>query len=122
MLPAPARLRRSVDFAAAIARGADTRRVSRGCLIAHLRAPAPREGAAGCAKVGFVVSKAVGGAVVRNRVKRRLRAATVPRLNRLPPGAHLVVRATPAAAGATVAQLGADLDAALTRLTAGGRS
>ena len=32
------------------------------------------------ARVGFVIPRAVGGAVVRNRVRRRLRAALDPRL------------------------------------------
>ena len=122
MLPAPARLRRSRDFSAAVARDASTRRVARERLVAHLRMPDRDGGTDGPAKVGFVVSKAVGGAVLRNRVKRRLRAATAARLHRLPPGAHLVLRATPAAGSSTVTQLGADLDAALTRLTRGGRS
>lgn len=63
--------------------------------------------------VGFVVSKAVGVAVVRNRVKRRLRALVAPRLGTLPAAASIVVRAQPAAAGASFAALGADLDGAL---------
>ena len=37
-------------------------------------------------RVGFVVSKAVGGAVVRNRVKRQLRAASRPLVAELPTG------------------------------------
>jgi len=49
--------------------------------------------------VGFVVSRAVGGAVVRNRVKRRLRALARP-LAMADAGQryHVVVRALPAAA------------------------
>jgi ribonuclease P protein component len=35
-------------------------------------------------KVGFAVPRALGGAVVRNRMKRRLREAIRPRLARLP--------------------------------------
>lgn len=62
---------------------------------------------------GFVVSKAVGGAVVRNRVKRRLRHLVAARLVRLPGGARLVVRALPPAAEASYAGLGRDLDRAL---------
>lgn len=83
------------------------------------RPAAPVDGAAGAlgpARVGFAVSKAVGSAVVRNRVKRRLRALTAARLDQLPPGALLVLRATPASASASFAQLGADLDAAVGRL------
>ena len=67
-------------------------------------------------KVGFVVSRAVGSAVVRNRVKRRLRELMRERLARLPVGCLLVVRAHPAAAGASQAGLAADLDLALERL------
>ena len=65
--------------------------------------------------VGFVVSKAVGNAVTRNRVKRRLRHCAAAQLDRLPAGAVLVVRAQPAAAAATSAELAADLDRALTK-------
>jgi ribonuclease P protein component len=59
------------------------------------------------------VSKAVGNAVVRNRVRRRLRELVRPQLSRLPAGASLVVRALPAAASASFETLGSDLDAAL---------
>ena len=64
-------------------------------------------------RAGFVVSRAVGQATVRNRVKRRLRHLVRDRLPVLPAGAMLVVRALPAAADRDYAQLGADLDGAL---------
>jgi ribonuclease P protein component len=70
----------------------------------------------GPARVGFVVSKAVGNAVHRNRVKRRLRHLVRERLASLPAGAVLVVRALPAAAGASSGSLARDLDSALARL------
>jgi ribonuclease P protein component len=35
--------------------------------------------------VGFTVPRAIGGAVVRNRIKRRLREAIRPRLEQLSP-------------------------------------
>ncbi len=60
-------------------------------------------------RVGFVVSKAVGNAVVRNRTKRRLRAAVATELTGIPNGADVVVRAQPAAAQATFAELSAAL-------------
>ena len=73
----------------------------------------PREGSPA---VGFVVSKAVGGAVVRNQVKRRLRHLARERLASLPGSAVLVVRALPPSAVASYDDLAADLDRALTRL------
>jgi ribonuclease P protein component len=68
--------------------------------------------------VGFVVGKAVGNAVVRNQVKRRLRDIARQRLVSLPGSAVLVVRALPAAAAADSATLGVDFDAALRRVLA----
>jgi ribonuclease P protein component len=69
--------------------------------------------------VGFVVSRAVGGAVVRNTVTRRLRALVHDRLGQLPEGGSIVVRALPPAADASYSELGADLDACLARLVPG---
>ncbi|NYD86649.1 ribonuclease P protein component [Cellulomonas oligotrophica] len=65
--------------------------------------------------VGLVVSKAVGNAVVRNRVKRRLRALVRPRLDSLDAGTLVVVRAQSAASTATSDQLARDLDGGLGR-------
>ena len=65
------------------------------------------------ARAGFVVSKAVGNAVVRHRVARRLRHLVADRVDTLPSGALLVVRALPPAAAADSAELGGDLDSAL---------
>ncbi|MCT2279928.1 ribonuclease P protein component [Micromonospora chalcea] len=125
MLAAAQRLRRSSDFAAAVRGG---RRVGRGAVVVHLTVPEPigttatpspeparTSGAETSApsRAGFVVSKAVGGAVVRNKVRRRLRHLVRERLAELPAGTTLVVRALPAAADATYTRLGADLDAAL---------
>jgi ribonuclease P protein component len=69
-------------------------------------------------RVGFVVSRAVGSAVVRNRVQRRLRHLVADHLEALPGSAVLVVRALPASAAATSATLAADLDQCLRRVTA----
>jgi ribonuclease P protein component len=71
--------------------------------------PAPR--------VGFVVSRAIGGSVVRNRVARRLRHLVRSRLPLLPPGTLLVIRALPPAATATSAELATELDSVLRRLS-----
>ncbi len=67
-------------------------------------------------RVGFVVSKAVGTAVVRNQVKRRLRHAVRERIDAVPAGSVLVVRAQPAAAGSSYPELVADLERCLERV------
>ncbi|MER7947386.1 ribonuclease P protein component [Streptomyces sp. NPDC096079] len=121
MLPTENRLRRREDFATAVRRG---RRAGRPLLVVHLRSGATNPHAPGESapptRAGFVVSKAVGGAVVRNQVKRRLRHLVRDRLSELPPGSLVVVRALPGAGDAEHAQLARDLDAALQRLLGGG--
>jgi ribonuclease P protein component len=67
-------------------------------------------------RIGLVVSKAVGNAVVRNRVKRRLRHLLRTRTGALPLGSVVAVRALPASSAMTSDQLGADLDRCLARL------
>ncbi|MGH3798775.1 MAG: ribonuclease P protein component [Pseudonocardiaceae bacterium] len=113
MLPAAARLTRRDDFATAVKRG---RRAAYGSLVVHLASSAD---AAAPPRVGFVVGRTVGGAVVRHRVQRRLRHLMRWRLAALPGGALVVVRALPASAGASSAALGDDLAAALRRLMTG---
>ncbi len=107
MLPRAARLHRSADFTEVVRRG---RRASRATLTVHLL-----PGTAGHVRAGLVVSKAVGGSVVRSTVSRRLRHLLRVRLPHLPAGTRLVVRAAPSAATASSAALGDDLDAALAR-------
>ncbi|WP_432982623.1 ribonuclease P protein component [Dactylosporangium sp. CA-233914] len=78
------------------------------------RSPAPSDSVAlGSARAGFVVSKAVGNAVVRNTVKRRLRHLVRSRIGDLPEGSVLVVRALPDAAHKPYDILEKDLDSAL---------
>jgi ribonuclease P protein component len=66
-------------------------------------------------RVGFTVSKRVGNAVTRNRVRRRLREAVRYQLTRLPPEWDIVVIARPAAAEAPYAALEADVREVFTR-------
>jgi ribonuclease P protein component len=66
-----------------------------------------------------VVGKAVGNAVTRNRVRRRLRHLARDRVALLPDAAVLVARALPTAADATYRGLGQDFDAAMRRLGIG---
>ena len=108
MLATAQRLRRSTDFTAAVRGG---RRAGRNTVVVHLLIDEPVQ--AFTARAGFVVSKAVGNAVTRNKVRRRLRHLVRPRLADLPDGTLLVVRALPASASATFESLATDLDAAL---------
>jgi len=107
------RLTASRLFAPTIRRGA---RAGSRTLVVHLAGPDSATAPATPPVVGFVVSKAVGGAVVRNQVKRRLRHLARERLSSLPGSAVLVVRALPPAATASSTELGADLDRALDRV------
>lgn len=102
MLPAPNRLRSRSDFTSAV-RGRGSARAGSRLLVVHATRTDAR---AGCPpRVGFVVSRAVGGAVVRNRVKRRLRAVAASLLGSVPSGVDVVVRVNPPAAAATSADL-----------------
>ena len=106
-------MRRSAEFAAALRGG--TRAGGDG-LVVHARPDAFD----GPARVGFIVGRSVGPAVVRNRVRRRLRHLVRARLSALPRGSLLVVRATPAAGRRSYAELGSTLDRALTRTSTPG--
>jgi ribonuclease P protein component len=88
------------------------RRTGTRTLVLHLDVDAGVE----CPQIGFVVSKAVGPAVTRNLVKRRLRHLSRERVHSLPGSAVLVVRALPASADASYEALGEDFDHALDRL------
>lgn len=132
MLPAAYRLRAAADFTAVTRQG---RRARSGGLLVYLL---PGEAAPGVAasgavrpaeprmpsdqtasKAGLIVGRTVGGSVVRHRVSRRLRAQLATRLDRLPSGCQLVVRALPAAATESSSELARDLDIAVRRLTTG---
>jgi ribonuclease P protein component len=113
VLPQESRMRSPAEFKRTMRSG---RRAGGATLSAHLlpaAGPVPEDAKP---KVGFVVSRAVGSAVVRNRVKRRLRELMRGRLASLPGGCLLVLCAHPAAAGARQADLAADLDLVLGRL------
>ena len=96
-------MRASGDFTHAVRSGV---RAGRQTLVVHLSNTHPEP------RVGFVVSKQVGNAVTRNRVKRKLRHLMAQRVRELD-GVHVVVRALPAAATSSSATLASDLDSAL---------
>ena len=109
MLPAAHRLTDPAAFSDTVRTGV---RAGSRALVVHLRVdPAGRT----APRVGLVVSKAVGGAVVRTRVKRRLRHQVATELAMLPAGSTVVLRANPPAADATSAQLSEELHTGLTR-------
>src|SRR5215211_1210480 len=105
VLPKNARMTRSADFQRTIRSGV---RVSRPTLVLHAdRDPDTR------VLVGFVVSRGIGSAVVRNRVRRRLRHLVAERLATTPAGTDIVVRALPRSATSPAA-LSSDLAGAWT--------
>jgi ribonuclease P protein component len=91
----------SKDFRRTTKRGL---RASRPTLIVHavqapddvvsMQSPVSRSGP----RIGFVVSGAVGNAVTRNRVKRRMRHLAAAYAPKTPGGIDIVVRALPRAA------------------------
>jgi ribonuclease P protein component len=110
VLPARHRLRSSADFAAVFqgTRAAGGSRSGSRLIVVHANSTDARAGQP--ARVGFVVSKAVGNAVVRNRAKRVLRALMSARIGELSAGVDVVVRANPALPGSPTAVLARDLD------------
>ena len=89
-------MRSSALFAATIRQGV---RVGQPSVVVHAKL-ADSPASPGSHQVGFVVSKKVGNAITRNRVKRRLRHLVRPLVvsNADSPNLWVVVRALPAAA------------------------
>lgn len=111
MLERAHRLTRGRDFADTIRGG---RRAGTSTVVLHLAVGEVQE--EGPSRVGLVVGKAVGNAVTRNKVKRRLRHVARERLGSLPGGAVLVIRALPPAAASSSVGLAGDVDRVLRRL------
>jgi ribonuclease P protein component len=118
-LPRQHRLTGRTSFTAVVRGG---RRAGGRLVVVHLGpadpSPTAVEAADSQPRVGFIVSRAVGGSVVRHTVTRRLRPLIMARLGRVGPGATVVIRALPAAAGASSVALAGDLDRCLARLGA----
>jgi ribonuclease P protein component len=106
VLAARNRLRTSTDFSRTVRSGVRNGRRNVVLYAAPLSAGEP-------SRIGFIVSKSVGNAVVRNLVKRRLREAGALSLKKYPSGFAIVVRALPASAAAGWDSLRTDYDAAL---------
>lgn len=115
MLPEPYRLRRRADFSEAVRRG---RRQGRRDLVVHARERDQSESVVsyGGPRFGLVVSKAVGPAVIRHRVARRLRHICGSLVDSIPPNTDVVLRALPGAATAGSHELEKQVRSGLVRL------
>ena len=103
-------MRSGEDFRRTMRRGA---KGAQPTLVSHVLLSTSVPGTGGHTSVGFVVSKAVGSAVSRNRVKRQLRHLMRERVASLPQGTKVVVRALPSSGGSASSTLANDLDIAL---------
>ncbi|MGB2921320.1 MAG: ribonuclease P protein component [Mycobacterium sp.] len=110
MLPAQYRMTRSAEFGVTVSRGI---KAAQPDLVLYTRAdkagdPGPR--------IGLVVSKAVGNAVQRHRVSRRLRHAARTILAELDPEDRVVIRALPSSRNAISPRLELELRTALQKI------
>lgn len=90
MLPAANRLRTAADFQDTTRRGS---KAARGSVVVYVLRTADDYSP----RVGTVVSRKLGGSVVRHRAARRIRGAMAPLVGTLPMGSRVVVRALPGA-------------------------
>lgn len=117
MLPEQHRLHRTSEFQNAVRRG---RRTGRHDVVVHLyvRDDATSLESPIGARFGLVVSKAVGPAVTRHRVARRLRHICSSVLPVVSKDVDVVLRALPGAAVATSSDLERQVVSSLRRLGA----
>ncbi|HLS93729.1 MAG TPA: ribonuclease P protein component [Microbacterium sp.] len=111
MLSRPQRLTRGIDYRTVVRRGA--RRAGAVHVLHVVDTGEPRP-----ARFGFIVSKAVGGAVTRNTVRRRLKAICHEATPQVRDGADIVIRALPASAQTPFAELRRDVLRGLERKAA----
>lgn len=110
MLAKANRVTRPADFRAVVRRGI---RVPTGHTVLHVLHDGD-----GPPRFGFIVTKDVGGAVVRNTVRRRLRAVCYDVIDRVGSGTDVVIRALPGSDQLTYANLHSEIESGLQRSAA----
>ena len=104
---------RPADFRTAVRRG---RRIGTSGVVLHvLERPGSEP-----SRFGFIVTKAVGGAVTRNLVRRRLRSVSRDILPSMPGSRDVVMRALPGSDQVSWATLHAEISESLGRKAARG--
>ncbi|WP_156761449.1 ribonuclease P protein component [Microbacterium karelineae] len=111
MLSRPQRITRGIDYRTVVRRGA--RRAGATHIVHVVDTGEPR-----LPRFGFIVSKAVGNAVIRNTVRRRLKAICLEATPHVRPGADVVIRALPVSAATPFAELRRDVLRGLERKAA----
>lgn len=106
-MPAYPTLRRRADFEAVARSGSVS--ATRLLVLRAQRTNGPTT------RVGLATPASLGGAVERNRVRRRMRELVRARHGEMGAGWNLLVIMKPAARDASFAELGSALDAALAR-------
>ncbi len=107
------RITRRADFKAA----AKARRVGSRHFLMQMRVRNDDDGAERPSRFGFTVTKKVGGAVVRNRIRRRLRELVRIDIGaRAHPGNDYVLIARASAEKADFAELRSDLSKAIDKI------
>ncbi|MCV7182884.1 ribonuclease P protein component [Mycolicibacterium murale] len=109
MLPAQYRMTRSAEFGTTVRRGA---RAAQSDLVVHRHHD---DGHPDGPRIGLVVAKSVGTAVVRHRVARKLRHVARAVVDNLDPCDRVVIRALPGSAVASSPMLDRQLRAGLDR-------
>jgi len=110
VLTRPHRLTRGDDYRMVVRRGS---RCGGGRVVTSVLTTTDTERAA---RFGFIISKQVGNAVIRNTVRRRLKAVCAELLSEVPQGTDVVIRALPASATASFTELRGDVQRCVTRL------
>ena len=111
MLARANRVTRPADFRTAVRRG---RRIGTSAAVLHILERPGSEPS----RFGFIVTKAVGVAVTRNLVRRRLRALSRELLPTMPEGRDVVMRALPGSEQVPWATLHAEIARGLDRSVA----